>query len=209
MKYINFYLIFTALTLHGCASQKAANELAAEQAKASKIQLKADNQRQNIAQEKAQNTLEQFPSWALQVPAPDATGVYAIGIGDSDKVPIAIKKAQLEAEYGLAKLYNQELAGSERSSQQDNGNGSRSQYTALISKLVDYVPVVGFQIIKQDIKAIDGKFNAFILMKLPYEEFNKVLQQQKQKSQGAQDKAVFDDLEKRLELRRKAKAQQI
>jgi len=209
MKYINFYLIFTALTLHGCASQKAANELAAEQAKASKIQLKADNQRQNIAQEKAQNTLEQFPSWALQVPAPDATGVYAIGIGDSDKVPIAIKKAQLEAEYGLAKLYNQELAGSERSSQQDNGNGSSSQYTALISKLVDYVPVVGFQIIKQDIKAIDGKFNAFILMKLPYEEFNKVLQQQKQKSQGAQDKAVFDDLEKRLELRRKAKAQQI
>jgi hypothetical protein len=209
MKYINFYLIFTALTLHGCASQKAANELAAEQAKASKIQLKADNQRQNIAQEKAQNTLEQFPSWALQVPAPDATGVYAIGIGDSDKVPIAIKKAQLEAEYGLAKLYNQELAGSERSSQQDNGNGSSSQYTALISKLVDYVPVVGFQIIKQDIKAIDGKFNAFILMKLPYEEFNKVLQQQKQKAQGAQDKAVFDDLEKRLELRRKAKAQQI
>ena len=209
MKYINFYLIFTALTLHGCASQKAANELAAEQAKASKIQLKADNQRQNIAQEKAQNTLEQFPSWALQVPAPDATGVYAIGIGDSDKVPIAIKKAQLEAEYGLAKLYNQELAGGERSSQQDNGNGSSSQYTALISKLVDYVPVVGFQIIKQDIKAIDGKFNAFILMKLPYEEFNKVLQQQKQKSQGAQDKAVFDDLEKRLELRRKAKAQQI
>lgn len=209
MKYINFYLIFTALTLHGCASQKAANELAAEQAKASKIQLKADNQRQNIAQEKAQNTLEQFPSWALQVPAPDATGVYAIGIGDSDKVPIAIKKAQLEAEYGLAKLYNQELAGSERSSQQDNGNGSSSQYTALISKLVDYVPVVGFQIIKQDIKAIDGKFNAFILMKLPYEEFNKVLQQQKQKAQSAQDKAVFDDLEKRLELRRKAKAQQI
>ncbi len=209
MKYINFYLIFTALTLHGCASQKAANELAAEQAKASKIQLKADNQRQNIAQEKAQNTLEQFPSWALQVPAPDATGVYAIGIGDSDKVPIAIKKAQLEAEYGLAKLYNQELAGSERSSQQDNGNGSSSQYTALISKLVDYVPVVGFQIIKQDIKAIDGKFNAFILMKLPYEEFNKVLQQQKQKSQGVQDKAVFDDLEKRLEFRRKAKAQQI
>ena len=209
MKYINFYLIFTALTLHGCASQKAANELAAEQAKASKIQLKADNQRQNIAQEKAQNTLEQFPSWALQVPAPDATGVYAIGIGDSDKVPIAIKKAQLEAEYGLAKLYNQELAGSERSSQQDNGNGSSSQYTALISKLVDYVPVVGFQIVKQDIKAIDGKFNAFILMKLPYEEFNKVLQQQKQKAQTVQDKAAFDDLEKRLEARRQAKAQQI
>jgi hypothetical protein len=71
------------------------------------------------------------------------------------------------------------------------------------------VPVVGFQIIKQDIKAIDGKFNAFILMKLPYEEFNKVLQQQKQKAVSTQDKAAFDDLEKRLEIRRKAKAQQI
>ena len=209
MKNLNVYLLSAVLALHGCASQKTADELAIEQAKASQIQLKADSQRQNIAQEKAQNTLEQFPSWALQVPAPDATGVYAIGIGDSDKVPVAIKKAQLEAEYGLAKLYNQELAGSERSSQQDNGNGSSSQYTALISKLVDYVPVVGFQIVKQDIKAIDGKFNAFILMKLPYEEFNKVLQQQKQKAVSTQDKAAFDDLEKRLEIRRKAKAQQI
>lgn len=209
MKYVNFYLLLTAITLHGCASQKTANELAVEQAKASKIQLKADNERQKLAQEKAQNTLEQFPSWALQVPAPDATGLYAIGLGESDKVPIAIKKAQLEAEYGLAKLYNQELAGSERSSQQDSGNGSNSQYTVLISKLVDYVPVVGFQIIKQDIKAIDGKFNAFILMKLPYEEFNKVLQQQKQKAQAVQEKAIFDDLEKRLEVRRKAKAQQM
>lgn len=209
MKHLNFYLLSTVLALHGCASHQTADELAKEQAKASQIQLKADNQRQNIAQEKAQNTLEQFPSWALQVPAPDATGVYAIGIGDSDKVPVAIKKAQLEAEYGLAKLYNQELAGSEKSSQQDNGNGSSSQYTALISKLVDYVPVVGFQIVKQDIKAIDGKFNAFILMKLPYEEFNKVLQQQKQKAQSVQDKAAFDDLEKRLEIRRQAKAQQI
>ena len=209
MKHLHFCLLSAILALHGCASQKTADELAIEQAKASQIQLKADSQRQNIAQEKAQNTLEQFPSWALQVPAPDATGVYAIGIGDSDKVPVAIKKAQLEAEYGLAKLYNQELAGSERSSQQDNGNGSSSQYTALISKLVDYVPVVGFQIVKQDIKAIDGKFNAFILMKLPYEEFNKVLQQQKQKAQTVQDKAAFDDLEKRLEARRQAKAQQI
>ena len=126
MKHLNFYLLSAVLALHGCASQKTADELAIEQAKASQIQLKADSQRQNIAQEKAQNTLEQFPSWALQVPAPDATGVYAIGIGDSDKVPVAIKKAQLEAEYGLAKLYNQELAGSERSSQQDNGNGSFS-----------------------------------------------------------------------------------
>lgn len=209
LKNIKVIIIFVFLFLNGCINQKAADKVAIEQAKANKIQLKAENERQSMAQEKAQNTLEQFPSWALQVPAPDATGVYAIGIGESDKVPIAIKKAQLEAEYGLAKLYNQELAGSERSSQQDNGNGSSSQYTALISKLVDYVPVVGFQIIKQDIKAIDGKFNAFILMKLPYEEFNKVLQQQKQKAQGVQDKAVFDDLEKRLEVRRKARTQQI
>ena len=46
-------------------------------------------------------------------------------------------------------------------------------------------------------------------MKLPYDEFNKVLQQQKQKAVSVQDKAAFDDLEKRLEIRRKAKAQQI
>lgn len=209
LKNIKFIIVCVLIFLNGCAIQKTADKVAIEQAKANKVQQKVENERQSIAQEKAKSTLEQFPSWALQVPAPDATGLYAIGLGESDKVPIAIKKAQLEAEYGLAKLYNQELAGSERSSQQDSGNGSNSQYTVLISKLVDYVPVVGFQIIKQDIKAIDGKFNAFILMKLPYEEFNKVLQQQKQKAQAVQEKAIFDDLEKRLEVRRKAKAQQM
>ncbi len=171
-----------------------------------KDQIKAEREQQIVAQKKAENTLEEFPDWALQVPQSDSTGVYAIGISDSDKIPVALKKAQLEAEYGLAKLYNQELSGAERSSQQDNGSIASTQYTSLIEKLVDYVPVVGFQIVKQDIKAIDGRFHAFVLMKLPYEEFNKVLQ--KQKMQNTQNKADFDELEKRLEARRKLKLQQ-
>jgi hypothetical protein len=44
-----------------------------------------------------------MPSWAANVPRPDGTGVYALGIAESDKVQIAIKKAQLQAQYGLPK----------------------------------------------------------------------------------------------------------
>jgi len=198
----------TIILLNACASpkEKSAKEVMESQQEITKMQQEADKERKVAAQESAEKSLDQFPGWALQVPAPDGTGVYAVGIADADKVPMALKKAQLEAEYGLAKLYNQELAGGERSSVQDNGNNSSSQYTALIEKLVDYVPVVGFVQVKQEVKAIDGRFHAFILLKLPYSEFNQVIQDQKKNAATQQDRELFEDLERRLEKRREDRA---
>jgi hypothetical protein len=76
-----------------------------------KEQLHIEKQRREVAQQQAEKTIDAMPSWAANVPRPDGTGVYALGIAESDKVQIALKKAQLQAEYGLAKLYNQELSG--------------------------------------------------------------------------------------------------
>lgn len=194
-----------AIGLSGCSSTPPAPEKAALDI--SRAQEQLEKERTADAQKKAEQTLDAFPSWALQVPQPDSTGVYALGLAESDKVATAMKMAQLQAEYGLAKLYNQELAGSEQSAEQSNGNTTNTQYNALITKLVDYVPVVGFQVIKQEVKAINGKFHAFILMKLPYQEFNRVLQEQRGKAQDAANRAAFDELERRLEERRKAKSQ--
>src|SRR5690606_14420806 len=134
---LTFTVVAIVLFISSCASKPS--NTAKEQEVMAKSQMKADEERQKMAQEKAEKSLDAVPEWALSVPQPDATGMYAIGMSDSDKIPVAIKKAQLEAEYGLAKLYNQELAGGERSSTQDSGNTSSTQYTALIEKLVDYV----------------------------------------------------------------------
>lgn len=164
-----------------------------------KEQLNIEKQRRNAAQDLAEQSLDAMPSWAMTAPRPDNTGVYAVGVAESDKVQIAIKKAQLQAQYGLAKIFNQELAGSEQMMQQDAGAGSISRYQSLIQSLVNYVPVVGFEVVKQEVKAVNGEFQAYTLLKLPYAEFNKALQSQKQQAQNTDMKQAFADLERRLQ----------
>lgn len=164
-----------------------------------KEQLSIEKQRRNVAQDLAEQSLDAMPSWAMTAPRPDNTGVYAVGVAESDKVQIAIKKAQLQAQYGLAKIFNQELAGSEQMMQQDAGAGSSSRYQSLIQSLVNYVPVVGFEVVKQEVKAVNGEFQAYTLLKLPYAEFNKALQSQKQQAQNTDMKQAVADLERRLQ----------
>lgn len=193
-----FAILSIAQVLSACSSAPTAQSLVKEQ-------LYAERQRQKAAQDYAENTLEAMPSWAMNVPRPDNTGVYAVGIAESDKVQIALKKAHLQAQYGLAKMFNQELAGSEQTMQQDEGRASSSYYQSLIQSLVNYVPVVGFEVVKQDVRAVNGEFQAYTLLKLPYTEFNKALQSNKQQAQQIEVKQAFADLEYRLQQRQQVR----
>ncbi len=186
--------VIACLLSSGCSSTPTSKSIVKEQ-------LHIENQRREAAQQQAEKTIDAIPSWAITVPRPDQTGVYALGIAESDKVQIAIKKAHLQAQYGLAKLFNQELAGSEQSMQQDAGANSSSNYQSLIQSLVNYVSVVGFEVVKQEVKAVNGEFQAYTLLKLPYAEFNKALQNQKQQTQNVQMKQAFKELEQRLQQR--------
>jgi len=182
------------LTTTGCSTTPDSKSIVKEQ-------LHIEKQRREVAQQQAEKTIDAMPSWAANVPRPDGTGVYALGIAESDKVQIALKKAQLQAEYGLAKLYNQELSGSEQAMQQDAGASSASNYQSLIQSLVNYVSVVGFEVVKQDVKAVNGEFQAYILLKLPYAEFNKALQSKRNQAQTVEMKQAFTELEQRLQQR--------
>ena len=79
-------------------------------------------------------------------------------------------------------------------------------YTELVDKLVTQVPVVGFETVKQDVKSISGEFHTFVLLKLPYMEFNRVLTQQRAQAQDAKISAAFADLEKRVMARQEQRA---
>lgn len=198
--------LLAVLAMSGCASTSPTmQQLAMDEAKASEIRAKAAEEKRAEEQKKMEATLSKVPAWALEQPRPDSTGVYAVGIGESDNMRVSMRKAMLDAEFGLAKVYDQEVSGSERSHTQDaNGRGTTSQYTELIDKLVTQVPVVGFEVVRQEIKPIDGKYNTFVLVKLPYSQFNSVLKEQKAKAE-AQDATVakaFDDLERRVNQRR-------
>jgi len=213
-------LITGVLVITGCSSTSTkpdvvqsapvSKSIAEEEAYASNLRQQAEEARVAKQQARMEDTLKLVPDWIIQTPKPDSTGIYASGSGESDKLRVAMKKAMLDAEFGLAKNFNQELSGSERSYLQDNaGTTTTEQYTELVDKLVSQVSVNGFEIVKQEVKPIDGKYNAFVLIKLPYDEFNMVLKEQRAKLH-ANDKSIkqaFDDLSKRLENRRKQRAE--
>lgn len=128
--------------------------------------------------------------------------MFGIGIGESDSLAVAMKKSKIAAEFELAKTLGQELSGSEREYIQENSQGLTQQYEELIDKLVSNVPVVGFQVIKSETLSIDGKYHNFVMLKLPYDEFNAVIQQQRSATSQQTIKEAFEDLERRVENRR-------
>ena len=67
------------------------------------------------------------------------------------------------------------------------------------------MPVVGYQVIEQVVKPIAGVNNVYVLLKLPYDQFNKVLEAEKAKALNKDVQIAFDDLERRLDKRREQK----
>jgi len=207
MKKYNFVIVLAlsvGMLLVGCSSTPTKEQIAKDEVKASVVHATAAVERRVQEQQRMEVTLSKVPDWALAQPHPDDTGVYAVGISESDTMRVAMRKAMLDAEFGLAKMYNQELSGSERLySRDDNSSVSKEQYIALIDKLVSQVPVIGFEVVRQEVKVMDGKYNAFILLKLPYAQFNRILQEQRAKAHDNTAAKAFDDLTRRLNERRK------
>lgn len=172
-------------------------------------QLDRDQMVNESNKTKAEKLLESVPDWYLTPQTNDFSGMYGVGSATSTDMNYAIKKAKLQAEFSLAKLYRQEISGSERVYEREGANGELVQSTQfLIDKIIDSVPVVGYEIVNQDLQVTEeGKFRSYMLLKLPYERFNKVLQEMKSEAQSKNETDAFLELERRLEKRRQAKVE--
>lgn len=197
MKKTTLVTIMAATVLTGCASEPTSLEIAKNQIEAEKLITDA-------AQEKAEQTLNQIPSWVLVPPSADATGIYGVGMGESRKIDIAMKKANINAQFELAKAFGQEMSGNEQNYTKDGLSGTSEQYTQLIDSIVDSIPLSGYETVKQEVMAVDGKFVAYKLSKLTYEQFGKAISMQNAQVDEANIKQAFTDLEARLQERKKA-----
>ena len=201
VKHLLSACIFTTFMVSGCSSTESVVERERQLSEDRAEFADERNERENL---RLNNKLEQVPEWATSPPRPDETGMYAIGIGESKKLRTSINSAKLQAEFGLAKISKQELSGQERSFEQDNGGELvTEQYTAIIDKLVERVSVVGYEVVEQETLVIEGKYHTFTLLKLPFEQFNKVLSEQRRLAKNDMISGAFDDLEKRLDKRQK------
>ncbi|AYV11559.1 MULTISPECIES: hypothetical protein [Shewanella] len=167
-------------------------------------------QKRDAAVAMANVELDNVPKWFLSPPKSDQYGIVGVGSAKSRDMAIAVKKAKLQAEFELAKSYRQELSGSERIYEREDAAGNLVQTSQfLIDKLIDSVPVVGYEQLDQKVMVLpSGQFQAYSLLKLPYDEFNKVLQIIKSQSQDALELEAFNDLERRLESKRQREEQE-
>lgn len=200
MKWIT--IVALCLALCACASKPTQEVVQKDLAKAEEVRAQSELKRSQQRKEQTEQYLVLVPAWAQAVPRPDSSGFYAVGSAQSDNWTLARKKALLEAEFGLAKQFAQELSGSERSYTHERGDkGADTQFTALIDKLVARVPLTGFEVVQLEVKALQGAFHSWVLLKLPYAQFNQVLQAQRTQTMAPAVKEAFDELDRRVAAR--------
>lgn len=200
-------LILTlGLVLAGCASQN--EKLAKDIRDRERVMRDLEEERRDWAQKDARRELRRTPDWALNpAPQPDSTGLYAIGIADSDNPQIALRKANMQGLYDLGRAMNQAIAGMERQRIVDNGSSSHDSYSLTAESLVDWADVTGWEVVKQELVPIDGRHHAYVLLKLPFASANQVLQERRRNATLENEKAAFDELQRRLEAYRAAQAE--
>lgn len=191
------------LALGACSTTRTAADIAQETAKADKVREEAERARLDRKQAVMEQRLKATPRWALEPMRIDGDAVYAVGFGESDKANVAMKKAMLEAEFGLAKKYKQELSGQERSGVSDKGERNLAQsYSQLIDSLVASVPMAGAEVIEQEVKAVQGQVSVWVLMRMTHDQMQKMARVESGAAEDARMKAAFADLEKRVRERR-------
>jgi outer membrane murein-binding lipoprotein Lpp len=203
MKNILLAVAVAILTLlSGCSSTSTSQEIALKQMELEEKRMEFEARKMEIAQDQREAEIDSVPEWVLNPPQSDSTGFYAVGISESNKISFSMKKAKIQAEFELAKQYKQLLSGSERSYESEGNDGNISSQTEiLIDKIIEEVPIVGYDVVKQEVKAQQGKHVAYIMLKMPYAQYNKVLMEQKKDATSRDAKQAFADLEKRLEKR--------
>lgn len=198
----------TGAILSGCASSPT-DELYDRLEAMEERQQDLQEQYAEHEQERREAEIDAMPAWILEPPQADSTGVYGVGMSKSKSAQFGLRAARLDAEFQVAKMFNQELSGSERSFAQGDTEGNVTTQTRfLIDKIVDAVPVVGYDVVEQVIIPVDGVDHSYVLLKMPFEEFNRVLKAQKTKALDVKVQASFDDLERRLDKRRAQLAEQ-
>ena len=200
-------IVGCAVALGACST--AAEKRAKERESVAELQEKIQERSERRENKRKQAFINEVPEWAMEAPPADSSGVYAVGAGDSDKLTTAVRIADLQAQYGLASQLDAEISGSERLFEEDRGAGKPlSRYRQLIDKLVAEVPVVGLEVVEKEVIPLQGRYHAFVLLKMPYEAFNNVLQAKRAEAAGSSMDEAFDDLERRIEKRRAASAAQ-
>ena len=182
--------VVAALVLSGCSSNPS---------------LEYAKQQQKMQEEKTAKVEEAFkaiPEWFLNPPVNDGSGIYAVGTATADNLQFSLNMAKLQAEFSLAKTFNQEVSGRERSFQKANASGNvESDAESVVTKFVDSSDIVGVNVVDNKAVLSDGKYTVYTLLHLPYEAQAKIIARKAGNTTAVTAKQAYAEIEKEL-LRR-------
>lgn len=187
-------IIIGALAITGCSSRLSEKEIVAEQLEAQQLAVEAEHL-------KSQEALDSVPDWVINAPKNDRLNVYGVGMGKSVNLDTAIKKAALKGQYELAKAMKQELSGNERSFDHDNGSYYQEDFKVVIDSFVDSVPIQGYKTIRNKVMVQDGKYVAYTLVSLSYEQYQRTLDAYANTIAGDTATESFAELRERVDAK--------
>jgi len=191
-----------ALVLAGC-SGPSMKDIAEDRIEADKVMENAAEERKERQQERNEDYLGDVPSWALEPPTEDPSFIYAVGMADSAKMPLALRQAKLVGDFNLAQEIKQELSGMEKQYASETNTGTpQSQYTLVVDRFVERVHLQGQEVIHQEIVPIDGRYHAFLLLRMPVEKLIAAAEEARGREIQQSAQAAYDELQERLEKRR-------
>ncbi|MBE0472097.1 MAG: hypothetical protein IBX55_21645 [Methyloprofundus sp.] len=165
-------------------------------------QYKWEAEKQKIQAKQAKQSLDIAPDWFVKPMEADNTGFYATGTGHSKDLQHAVNKARLQAEFNLAKIYDQDISGSETAyTSEDAATGDyKSRSEVMVDKLVNRANITGYVVKNQQIMQESSGYRAYMLLHYPYAEFNRV-KQEREKNNLTDGKSDMDSARDKLQQR--------
>lgn len=133
----------------------------------------------------AEQTLDKAPDWFIKPPV-DAKAVYAAATDYSNDLQFAIDKATLSAKVGLAAQINSKVSSKMKEFAHESGFGTDAQINREIervsSETVTEVSLSGYSNPRREIFQQGTGFRAYVLLRYPIGEANRLAVQQTKKS---------------------------
>lgn len=192
--------VVSVVLLSGCASQSPQIEIEELQAELEAQRASQLEQSQERKNEQLNESLDIVPSWVIAPPKPDVTGIYGVGLAESSNLNMVMKKARLQAEFEIAQQMAQEISGLEQQFSEDaTGNEANLRFESVVERFVNSVEIAGQEIVEQDVKVANGKYNGFVLMRLSFDSMERMLEERSTMEGYDRMKAAFKALRERIE----------
>lgn len=187
----------------GCASGPSREDILEEQLRLAEMRAEALEHQKELKEAVLEEKLDDVPGWYLDAPNPDVTGLYGVGMASSTDLSVALKKARLTADFEVAQQMKQELSGLEQQFTADSNGMARNQYQSAVERFVAAVPMMGQEVAEQEVSIIDGKYTAYVLTRLSFDQMDRMAERQNKQAEGTTEmKEAFTMLRERVEATR-------